>query len=213
MSLLVRRRAMMGAKKEEHGVPDDYQKVEWIKSDGNQYIILTPNIKRTEFEKYKISADAEISNTMSTIGMIAAITEATGCWIGALSDGQHIGLSSSIYFQGIDIYTKHKYEIDLTRGTNTYATCDGINEIIRQRKASIVGPVALFAAVRDNNASSYKCKCKMYHAEVFYNGAKIRELYPCYRKSDNVIGMYDVVTDTFYTNSGSGTFTKGADVT
>ena len=36
---------------------------------------------------------------------------------------------------------------------------------------------------------------------------------PCYRKSDNVIGMYDVIGEAFYTNAGSGSFGKGPDVT
>ena len=44
------------------------------------------------------------------------------------------------------------------------------------------------------------------------NGEEIVSLVPCYRKSDNVIGAYDTVTDTFYTNAGTGTFTKGNDV-
>ena len=44
------------------------------------------------------------------------------------------------------------------------------------------------------------------------NGEQIVNLVPCYRKSDNEIGMYDTVTQTFYTNSGTGTFTKGQDV-
>jgi hypothetical protein len=35
---------------------------------------------------------------------------------------------------------------------------------------------------------------------------------PCYRIADSVIGMYDVVNDVFYTNNGSGTFSKGSDV-
>ena len=34
-----------------------------------------------------------------------------------------------------------------------------------------------------------------------------RKLYPACRISDSVLGMYDVITDTFYTNSGSGSFT------
>lgn len=36
-------------------------------------------------------------------------------------------------------------------------------------------------------------------------------LEPCY-DDGNVIGMYDVITNTFYTNKGTGTFGKGADV-
>lgn len=37
-----------------------------------------------------------------------------------------------------------------------------------------------------------------------------RKLYPARRVSDSVLGMYDVITDTFYTNAGSGTFTAGS---
>lgn len=37
-------------------------------------------------------------------------------------------------------------------------------------------------------------------------------LVPCYRISDGEIGMYDSVSKTFYTNSGTGTLLKGDDV-
>ena len=37
-------------------------------------------------------------------------------------------------------------------------------------------------------------------------------LYACYRKADGVIGMYDTVNDIFYTNNGTGTFNKGANI-
>lgn len=40
----------------------------------------------------------------------------------------------------------------------------------------------------------------------------IRNFIPCYRKSDNVIGMYDLITKTFYENAGTGTFIKGNDI-
>lgn len=41
---------------------------------------------------------------------------------------------------------------------------------------------------------------------------QIRDYVPCYRKSDNVIWMYDLVNNQFYTNSWSWTFTKWPDV-
>lgn len=40
----------------------------------------------------------------------------------------------------------------------------------------------------------------------------IQDLVPCYRKSDNVAGMYDIVNETFKVNDGEGTFTVGPDV-
>lgn len=39
-------------------------------------------------------------------------------------------------------------------------------------------------------------------------GNVVRNLIPVYRKSDNVLGMYDTVTETLYVNSGSGSFIK-----
>ena len=44
------------------------------------------------------------------------------------------------------------------------------------------------------------------------DGNLICDLVPCYRRHDNVIGMYDKVRKIFLTNAGSGSFTKGPDV-
>lgn len=40
----------------------------------------------------------------------------------------------------------------------------------------------------------------------------LRDMIPCYRKSDNAIGMYDTVSKTFFTNAGTGVFTVGENV-
>lgn len=40
----------------------------------------------------------------------------------------------------------------------------------------------------------------------------VRNYIPCYRKSDNVVGMYDLVEDKFHTNSGTGDFVAGPEV-
>lgn len=43
-------------------------------------------------------------------------------------------------------------------------------------------------------------------------GTENIHLIPCYRKEDNVAGMYDIVNGVFYTNAGTGVFTVGPDV-
>lgn len=53
---------------------------------------------------------------------------------------------------------------------------------------------------------------KLYYCKVYDNWTLVRDFIPCYRKSDNVIWLYDMVNDQFYTNSGSGSFTKWPDV-
>ena len=37
---------------------------------------------------------------------------------------------------------------------------------------------------------------------MYYNGTLVRDFIPCYRNSDNEIGLYDLVNDIFYTNQG-----------
>ena len=45
------------------------------------------------------------------------------------------------------------------------------------------------------------------------NDKLICDLVPCYRKSDGVMGMYDMARSIFLTKAGGGEWTKGADVT
>lgn len=59
------------------------------------------------------------------------------------------------------------------------------------------------------NSSIVPVSAKVYSFEII---GKFKGI-PCYRKADNVIGMYDTVSQTFLINAGTGTFTKGSDVT
>ena len=63
-----------------------------------------------------------------------------------------------------------------------------------------IGTVAAYASI------------KLYMFQIINNNEIVRNLVPCYRKLDGVIGMYDLVNDKFYTNLGTGTFLKGKDV-
>ena len=70
----------------------------------------------------------------------------------------------------------------------------------------------LFA--QNYNGSARFGRARQIHYFKYYDKTDtlICDLVPCYRKSDGVIGMYDIVSKKFFTNVGSGTFTKGADV-
>lgn len=53
---------------------------------------------------------------------------------------------------------------------------------------------------------------RIYAYSVQYGDELLQSFIPCYRKLDDVIGMYDLVSKQFYTNHGTGTFIKGPDV-
>lgn len=64
----------------------------------------------------------------------------------------------------------------------------------------------------DMSESGRLISCRMYYLKIDVDWTTVRNYTPCYRKSDDVIWMYDTVNNAFYTNSWTGTFTKGANV-
>ena len=68
--------------------------------------------------------------------------------------------------------------------------------------------------LRYGNAMSWGGHYRIY-SYVHKNNStndELMHLYPCYRKADNVAGMYDIVNNTFLTNAGTGSFILGPDV-
>lgn len=53
---------------------------------------------------------------------------------------------------------------------------------------------------------------RWYYVKTYEGNTQTRDLVPCYRIADNEVWMYDLVNGVFYTNAGSGAFTKGSDV-
>lgn len=50
---------------------------------------------------------------------------------------------------------------------------------------------------------------KIYSFKVWNNDELIRDFVPYHRNRDKVAGLYDIVNNKFYTNDGTGEFTKG----
>ena len=50
---------------------------------------------------------------------------------------------------------------------------------------------------------------KLWSAKFYSSGNMVMDLVPAMRDSDSVVGMYDIVGNTFLTNAGFGTFNYG----
>ena len=53
---------------------------------------------------------------------------------------------------------------------------------------------------------------KIYGMKIYDGDVLVRDFIPAMRIADDVVGFYDIVNDTFYTNAGSGTFTGYTEV-
>ena len=64
----------------------------------------------------------------------------------------------------------------------------------------------------DPTASNRYTYAKLFYMKIYDDNVLWRNFVPAKRDSDGVIGLYDTVTYTFFTNAGSGTFVAGPEI-
>ena len=57
--------------------------------------------------------------------------------------------------------------------------------------------------------SQFNCHAKLYRCKCVQSGSLIRDFIPAKRNSDGYVGLFDIVNNVFYGNSGSGKFIAG----
>ena len=77
---------------------------------------------------------------------------------------------------------------------------------------STVGSFTTSQTLKLNKWSWSIAKTRCYYIKIWNWGIMVRNMLPCYRISDSVIWMYDIVNGVFYTNSWTWTFTKWSNV-
>jgi len=197
-------------------LPSEYQQLEYIQNSGSQYLNLNfvPNDGAEwayELKWMDISASgsnyvmgSRVSSSTIYFGMSGASA--------TLSMGiSNHNLSVSNYRLANRLYLNYASYFGTNEGTSKLINLTDGDSYTGTQTASLTSAsasVCLFA-LRSGNVHS---GMRVYYLKVWRNNILYRNLVPCYRKSDNVIGMYDLVGRTLYTNSGSGKFTKGNNV-
>jgi len=207
-------------------LPAEYQEVEYIQTDGYAYIDTG----------YSYSGDAEVE-------MIIYKSSTAGARIfGAVENNSinrfQIGSSSSTNLQ---LYGTNTDGTIYTSISIPYSSTDNqwfhLKARMQSSSMGLIDVGHIKGIYSDIQPSATPLSASCYFLAENYNGTArissgmrgkmlaiwdgankllVRDLVPCYRKADNVIGMYDLAAASggtvFYTNAGSGAFTKGADV-
>ena len=69
-------------------------------------------------------------------------------------------------------------------------------------------PMAIFATNIEGTIK-YKSQMKLYRLVITVGDQVYYDFVPCQRRSDSALGLYEIYTGKFYTNSGEGYFIKG----
>ena len=72
--------------------------------------------------------------------------------------------------------------------------------------------IGIFGRYKGGAALMASVWARCSYFKIYENDDLVCDLVPCYRKSDSVIGMYDLVAKAFRTNANTGSLAKGADV-
>jgi hypothetical protein len=184
--------------------------LEYIQSTGTQYIDLGLTANQDTTIKCRVSNVN--SGTQPFIGLSDANNLIYG--IGQQSDGNYL---FGQYYKTI---------INNGRIVSDIVGNDGIVRNFELRKNEfyidnvLIGSITYHTFTTQNtiklftlNPSSSKASIKMYNAQVLDGNMNLlRNMIPVLRKSDNEIGMLDLVEGKFYTNAGTGKFTANLDM-
>lgn len=187
-------------------LPAGYQELEYIQSTGTQYIdtdyIANQNtIYKFEFEQAEYNGNITLGN------------QGTGS-----TNTHRIFLTAGKIY--LDIFgSQSRLNKDFTDLLNVYHNWEIGNRYVKDLDTEEYllqsTKVTDFTAI-DNTyicgKASGLSKLKIYGLKIYENETLIKNFIPCYRKSDNSVGIYDIVGKKFYGNSGTGEFVKGEEV-
>ena len=198
---------------EQKILPSEYQQVEYIESTGTQYITT---------DYYQTSDDMQLKTKIYIPEMLSIEKDIIGNQDNAT--GRFV---LGMYQKKIFGFSKVENNADTNVFSNEYSGSQTLDISItynstNKTKTLLVNGVSTYADYNTNISNTNKriqifsngysanpISGRIYYAQILENDTLKLYLLPCYRISDNVIGMYDVVSNTFYTNAGTGTFTKG----
>lgn len=183
---------------------DLYQPIEYIQSTGTQYIDtgITPSASNI----LEIQMDIKLNGTTGDQTLFGISTENHYClnamtgsstWQFGTSNGWSNLTDSSTCNTNRHIILCH-YQIG-----SQYVNIDGTRKITVSSSPSGDGTnLRLF-----NHYNRYWTLGNLYSCQIWNGGSLVRDYIPVLRKSDNKPGLYDIVNNVFYTNSGTGEFT------
>ena len=203
-----------------HGLPDGYTELESIEGTGTQYIQLpfTYNQIDTVKAKFEITDISYTSHTALVNCEGANNLKAFIQWF-PINDG---GYSKGWWDSYCSSYNTHPpepvanliYEAEsVLKSGEQKLILNGVTSYSLTRTGTPNCPYPVRVMRAGNFETNTNCsKVKLYSISMFLENNEVCNLIPCKRNSDSTIGLYDLVSNTFFGNSGTGIFVAGAEI-
>lgn len=190
--------------KPDSRLPDDYQEVEYLESSGTQYI--DTGCKFDNQYSYTIDCEIDNENGNQMFGMKWWYAHAV-----FIRNNKYYVCNTENYVYDTLISAGNRVVINISLLNKTinvdYSDIHYSHSFNDFNPSSSIYPVVLGACWTSwNDKLSEYGKGKIYSFKYYEKGILLRDMIPVIRKSDNKPGMYDKVSQTFYTNQGTGEF-------
>ena len=188
-------------------LPSGYTQLEYIQSTGTQYIdtgIVANQDTSTDL-------DFQLTSTDRQKGIYGIYeTEIKSYYIYTGRDGIF-----QVGFGG-GRYVDTQFAIDLNRHKVNFKdfkiTIDNtVVSTYTKSSVSYTQTQLLFNMHKADGTTYNGASVKIYSCKIYNNNVLVRNFIPA-KNSSNVVGMYDLVNNVFYTNQGTGTFTAGPEI-
>ena len=109
--------------------------------------------------------------------------------------------------------TNTKYSLTWNDNKNFSVTETSSSISVDRILANASQSIWIFGVHSSGSTSNlYSNNGRVFNCKIWQGNTLVRDFQPCYRITDQVIGMYDRVSRQFFTNAGSGYFIKGPDI-
>ena len=197
--------------KEAKELPAGYKRVEYLQSDGNQYIdtgIIPANKKISAEVSFKLNS---IVNNL-TNGIIGSNNRdgQNNFQFQVYSNQWRTKLNNFASFNGTWNTNNHIIKLNTSSGTTLDSTIITSNQYIITSDNNY--SMWLFSVHYLSQTDVYNMRGCIYYCKIWDNGTLVRDFIPCL-DSNNRPCMYDRVNGVTYYNQGTGDFTYGHIIT
>ncbi|MBQ7245179.1 MAG: hypothetical protein IJS34_02300 [Alphaproteobacteria bacterium] len=185
-------------------LPAGYTELEYIESTGTQYIDTEVGLNAANKITGKISFV-----TLNTLSYIAGGRLSNSVAVGyALYAASHSGFTmynTTWPNQGVNISANQilEFETVMKSGQQSFIV-NGDTIVTGNKTISLDSNNIYLFGLR----TEYMAIAKVYSLKIYDNNTLVRDFVPA-KNSSGVVGMYDTVSGTFFTNAGTGEFVAG----
>lgn len=204
-SILIRRANMVAAGSNPGRLPAGYTELVYLENTSDSYIDtgIVPTATSGFIAKYTSSDN----NDRFIIGCRASSSTSTRFLVARNTSSNYYGWGSTVTwnYNASSVIASINWMND---GAAIVRDFDGIVQKSNTLSALPFTPTNSIRLFHANGAGSAWLG-KIYYCKISGGSNVVMDLVPAMRDSDSVVGMYDLVSNTFLTNSGTGTFNYG----